>query len=323
MTRNMRFSEAINEAIAEEMERDPTVVCLGEDLSFGGPFTVTRGLKDRFGESRVLDTPIAEETIAGAALGAAITGLRPIAEIGFGDFLMVCMDQVANQIAKWRYVSGGQIKVPLVIRSATGGGAGLGCQHSQSLEALFVHLPGLKVVAPSTPRDAKGLMKASVRDDSPVVFMEHKLLYGLRGDVPEQCVIPLGTADIKREGQDVTVVATMEMVHKALRAAEKLEEDRISVAIIDPRTLVPLDKRTILDSVKKTGRLVIASEECKTGSVASEIAATVGEEAFDYLDAPILRVASLDTPIPFSVTLEEKVIPQVHDIVRAVKETMA
>jgi pyruvate/2-oxoglutarate/acetoin dehydrogenase E1 component len=323
MTRNMRFSEAINEAIAEEMERDPTVVCLGEDISFGGPFTVTRGLKDRFGESRVLDTPIAEETIAGAALGAAITGLRPIAEIGFGDFLMVCMDQVANQIAKWRYVSGGQIKVPLVIRSATGGGAGLGCQHSQSLEALFVHLPGLKVVAPSTPRDAKGLMKASVRDDSPVVFMEHKLLYGLRGDVPEQCVIPLGTADIKREGQDVTVVATMEMVHKALRAAEKLEEDRISVAIIDPRTLVPLDKRTILDSVKKTGRLVIASEECKTGSVASEIAATVGEEAFDYLDAPILRVASLDTPIPFSVTLEEKVIPQVHDIVRAVKETMA
>lgn len=323
MTRSMRFSEAINEAISEEMELDPTVVCLGEDISFGGPFTVTRGLKDRFGESRVLDTPIAEETIAGAALGAAITGLRPIAEIGFADFLMVCMDQVVNQIAKWRYVSGGQTKVPLVIRSATGGGAGLGCQHSQSLEALFVHIPGLKVVAPSTPRDAKGLMKASVRDDNPVLFMEHKLLYGLRGDVPEECVIPLGTADIKREGQDVTVVATMEMVHKTLHAAEKLEEDGISVAVVDPRTLVPLDKRTILDSVKKTGRLVIASEECKRGSVASEIAATVGEECFDYLDAPILRVASLDTPIPFSVTLEENMIPQVQDIVRAVKEIMA
>lgn len=307
------------------MGRDKTVFLLGEDIGrfWGGAFKVTSGLAEEFGDERVRDTPISESTIVGAAVGAAITGMRPVAEIMFGDLTALAMDQVANQAAKIRYMFGGQAKASMVIRTPFGAGVNIASHHSQSLEAWFMHVPGLYVAVPSTPYDAKGLLKTAIRGDNPVFFCEHKLLYPMKGVIPEEeYTVPFGKADIKRDGKDVTVFATMFMVHKALAAAEQLAKAGISAEVIDPRTLTPLDKGTILASVKKTGRIVIVSEDTKTAGVSAEIAAIVAEEAIDYLDAPIKRVAEPDTPIPFSPPLESFVIPDEKRIIKAVKEVI-
>ena len=323
--RKIAYREALKEALREEMRRDFRVFLLGEDIGryWGGAFKVTKGLAEEFGDERVRDTPISESAIIGAAVGAAITGMRPVAEIMFGDLTALAMDQIANQAAKIRYMFGGQARCPIVVRTPFGAGVNIAAHHSQSLEAWFMHVPGLYVAAPSTPYDAKGLLKTAIRSDNPVVFCEHKLLYPLEGEVPEEeYTIPFGVADVKREGKDVTVVATLFMVHKALNAAEELEEEGISVEVVDPRTLTPLDKQAIIKSVKKTGRIVIVTEDCKTAGVSAEIAAVVAEEAIDYLDAPIKRVAEPDTPIPFSPPLEQYVIPDEKAIIKAVKEVV-
>jgi pyruvate/2-oxoglutarate/acetoin dehydrogenase E1 component len=319
------YRQALNEALREEMQRDSTVFLLGEDIGkyWGGAFKVTDGLAQEFGDERVRDTPISENAIIGTAVGAAITGKHPIAEIMFGDLTALAMDQIANQAAKIAYMFGGQAKCPLVIRTPFGAGVNIASHHSQSLEAWFMHVPGLCVAVPSTPYDAKGLLKTAIRGNNPVFFCEHKLLYPIEGEVPkEEYTIPFGLAYIKREGTDATIVATLYMVHKALNAAKQLEQKGINTEIIDPRTLTPLDKNTILKSVKKTGRLIIVTEDCKTAGVSAEIAAIAAEEAIDYLDAPIKRVAEPDTPIPFSPTLEQYVIPDEKTIIKAVKETL-
>jgi pyruvate dehydrogenase E1 component beta subunit len=319
------YREALREALREEMRRDSSVFLLGEDIGrqWGGAFKVTDGLAQEFGDERVRDTPISESAIVGAGVGAAITGMRPVAEIMFGDLTALAMDQIANQAAKIRYMFGGQASCPLVIRTPFGAGVNIASHHSQSLEAWFMHVPGLQVAVPSTPYDAKGLLKTAIRGNNPVFFCEHKLLYPVEGDVPEEeYTIPFGVADVKRKGSDVTVVATLYMVHKALNAAATLEEEGVNAEVIDPRTLTPLDKKTIIDSVKKTGRLVIVSEDCKTAGVSAEIASVVAEEAIDYLDAPIKRVTGADTPIPFSPPLEQYVIPNEKAIIKAVKEVV-
>jgi len=319
--RNMTYAEALREAILNEMRRDPTVFLLGEDIGrFGGTFGVTRGLIDEFGEDRVRDTPISETAITGVSIGAAATGMRPVAELMFMDFVTVAMDQLVNQAAKMRYMFGGKITIPMVLRMPAGAGIQAAAQHSQSLEAWFTHVPGLKVVYPSTPKDALGLMISAIRDDNPVVFVEHKVLYSMKGDVPDiNEPIPLGVADIKREGSDVTVVATGLMVHKALKAAEILSKEGIEVEVIDPRTLFPLDKEKIFNSLKKTHKVVIVTEEVKRGSWGGELAALIAEEMFDYLDAQIVRIGALNTPIPFTTVLENAVIPNEEDIIKAVK----
>jgi len=317
--------DALREALREEMKRDKTVFLLGEDIGryWGGAFGVTKGLAEEFGDERVRDTPISESATIGVGVGAAITGMRPVAEIMFGDLSALAMDQICNQAAKIRYMFGGQAKVPLVIRTPFGAGVNIASHHSQSLEAWFMHTPGLYVAVPSTPYDAKGLLKTAIRGDNPVFFVEHKLLYPLKGMIPEEdYTVPFGVADVKREGTDVTIVATLYMVHKALAAAEKLSKEGVSAEVVDPRTLSPLDKSTIVKSVKKTGRIVIVTEDCKTGGVSAEIAAIVAEEALDYLNAPIKRVAEPDTPIPFSPPLEQFVIPDEKRIIQAVKETV-
>ena len=321
--RRITYRDALREALKEEMYRDPSVFLLGEDIGryWGGAFKVTDSLAEEFGDERVRDTPISESAIIGTAVGAAITGMRPVAEIMFGDLTALAMDQIANQAAKICYMFGGQAKCPFVIRTPFGAGVNIASHHSQSLEAWFMHVPGLYVAVPSTPYDAKGLLKTAIRGSNPTFFCEHKLLYPIEGEVPEEdYTIPFGTADVKREGADVTVMATLYMVHKAQSAAKKLEEEGISVEVIDPRTLTPLDKQAIMRSIKKTGRLVIVSEDCKTAGVSAEIAALVAEEALDYLDAPIKRVAEPDTPIPFSPPLEHYVIPDEKAIIKAVKE---
>ena len=323
--RKVTYRDALREALREEMARDPSVFLLGEDIGrcWGGAFKVTEGLAEEFGEERVRDTPISESAIVGAGVGAAITGMRPVVEIMFGDLTSLAMDQIANQAAKIRYMFGGQATCPLVIRTPFGAGVNIAAHHSQSLEAWFMHVPGLYVAVPSTPYDAKGLLKAAIRGDNPILFCEHKLLYPMEGEVPEEeYTVPFGTADIKKEGSDVTIVATLYMVHLALRAAEVLEKQGVNVEVVDPRTLTPLDKQAIIRSVKKTGRIVIVSEDCKTAGVSAEIAASVAEEALDYLDAPIKRLAEPDTPIPFSPTLEQYVIPNEKSIVRAVMEVL-
>jgi len=305
------------------MRRDKSVFLLGEDIGryWGGAFKVTSGLAEEFGDERVRDTPISESTIIGAAVGAAITGMRPVAEIMFGDLTALAMDQIANQAAKIRYMFGGQAKAPMVVRTPFGAGVNIASHHSQSLEAWFMHVPGLYVAVPSTPYDAKGILKTAIRGDNPVFFCEHKLLYPLKGMIPEEeYLVPFGKADIKREGKDITIFATMFMVHKALAAAEQLAKAGISAEVVDPRTLTPLDKAAVLASVKKTGRMVIVSEDTKTAGVSAEIAAIIAEEAIDYLDAPIKRVAEPDTPIPFSPPLESSVIPDEKRIIKAVKE---
>lgn len=323
--REISYRDALKEALREEMLRDPTVFLIGEDIGryWGGAFKVTKGLAEEFGEERVRDTPISESAIIGVSVGAAMTGMRPVAEIMFGDLTTLAMDQIANQAAKIRYMFGGQAKVPLVIRTPFGGGVNIAAHHSQCLEAWFMHVPGLQVAVPSTPYDAKGLLKTAIRNDNPVIFCEHKLLYPIVGPVPEEdYTIPFGVADLKREGTDVTIIATLYMVHKSLNAAEALQKEGINVEVVDPRTLVPLDKETILNSVKKTGRVVIVTEDCKTAGVSAEIAAIIAEEALDYLDAPIKRVTTPDVPIPFSPPLEQYVIPDEKRIVKAVKEVV-
>ncbi len=323
--KEITIRDALREALREEMQRDKTVFLLGEDIGryWGGAFGVTKGLAEAFGDERVRDTPISESAIIGVGVGAAITGMRPVAEIMFGDLTALAMDQICNQAAKIRYMFGGQFSVPLVIRTPFGAGVNIASHHSQSLEAWFMHTPGLYVAEPSTPYDSKGLLKAAIRGSNPVLFVEHKLLYPVEGTIPEEdFVVPFGVADVKREGSDVTIVATLYMVHKALATAEQLNEEGISVEVVDPRTLAPLDKQTVLKSVRKTGRLVVVSEDCKTAGVSSEIAAIVAEEALDYLDAPIKRVAEPDTPMPFSPTLEKSVIPDEKWIAKAVREVV-
>lgn len=321
--REISYLEAVREAMSQEMRENQDVFILGEDIGvYGGAFGVTRGMIEEFGPERVRNTPISEAAIAGGAVGAALTGMRPILELQFSDFITIAMDQLVNQAAKTRYMFGGKGKVSLVVRTPAGSGTGAAAQHSQSLEAWMAHIPGLKVVQPSTAYDAKGLLKAAMDDDNPVIFYEHKLLYKTIGEVPEEAYsIPLGKADVKRNGKDVTIVATAIMVHKALEAAKELEAEGIDVEIIDPRTLVPLDEETIIESVKKTGKCIVVHEAVKRGGYGGEIASMIAEsEAFDYLDAPIKRLGGLAVPVPYNPTLEKAVIPQVPDIIEAAKE---
>lgn len=323
--RELTYRDALREALREEMLRDKTVFLLGEDIGryWEGAFKVTKGLAEEFGDERVRDTPISESGIVGVAVGAAITGMRPVAEIMFGDLSALAMDQICNQAAKICYMFGEQTNVPLVVRTPFGAGVNIASHHSQSLEAWFMHTPGLLAAVPSTPYDAKGLLKTAVRSNNPVMFFEHKLLYPIKGGVPEEdYTIPFGVADVKKEGEDATIFATLYMVHKALAAAHELRNQGISVEVIDPRTLVPLDKQAIVKSVKKTGRIIIVTEDCKTAGISAEIAAIVAEEALDYLDAPIKRVAEPDTPIPFSPPLEQFIIPNERTIIKAVKEVL-
>jgi 2-oxoisovalerate dehydrogenase E1 component len=322
--RALTISEAMNEALHYEMAHDPSVFVMGEDVAeTGGLFQVTKGLVQKFGRGRVRDTPISEATFCGAGVGAAIAGMRPVIEVQIFDFVTQMMDMIVNQAAKFRFMLGGAPNVPVVIRGPQGGGIRLAAQHSQSLEAWFTHIPGLVVIAPSTPYDAKGLLTAAIRDNNPVIFLEHKMLYhGPPGPVPTQpYAIPIGKADVKREGTDVTLVATLLMVSRALAAAGALERESISVEVIDPRTLRPLDEETIIASVKKTGRLVVVHEAVKTGGFGAEVAAMVMERAFDWLDAPVVRIGAPDVPMPFNPELEQSVIPSqkaIEDAIRAI-----
>jgi len=322
--RQIMYREALNEALREEMLRDDTVFLLGGGIGRrGGSYKVTVNLLDEFGPRRVIDAPISEASFTGTGVGAAITGMRPVVEILFVDFTSLIIDQIVNQAAKYRFMSGGKGRVPMVLRTQGGSGNGLAAQHSQSLEAWFYHVPGLKLVMPATPYDAKGLLKSAVRDDDPVIFIEHKLLYMEKGPVPAgEYTIDLGVGDVKRAGSDVTIVAWSGMVGRALSAAEKLAAQGIDAEVIDPRTLVPLDKQLILDSVRKTEHLVIVQEAVRRGGVASDIASIVQQEAFDYLDAPIEIVAGRNTPIPFNVQLEKAAVPQEPEIVAAVKKCL-
>jgi pyruvate/2-oxoglutarate/acetoin dehydrogenase E1 component len=324
--REITYAEAIREALRQEMQQDERVFLMGEDLGiYGGAFGVTFGLVDEFGEERVRDTPISEAVIAGAAAGAAMTGMRPVAEIMFMDFTTIAMEQLVNQAAKTRFMFGGKASVPMVLRTPGGSGTGAAAQHSQSLEAWFVHAPGLKVVMPSTPYDAKGLLISSIRDDNPVIFVEQKLLYRTKGPVPEEeYTVPLSVADVKREGRDVTIVATGVMVQRSLAAAEKLAQDGIEAEVVDPRTLKPYDAETITNSVIKTGRVCIVNEGYTSCGFAGEISAMISEgPAFLHLNAPIRRLAGLDIPIPYNRTLEYHTVPQEENIIAAAGELMA
>lgn len=323
--REITYAEAVREGLSQRMREDSDVFVLGEDIGvYGGAFGVTRGMIEEFGPERIRNTPISEAAITGAAVGAALTGMKPVLELQFSDFITIAMDQLVNQAAKVRYMYGGKGHVPMVVRTPSGSGTGAAAQHSQSLEAWVAHIPGLKVVQPSTAYDAKGLLKAAMEDPNPVIFYEHKVLYKSKSDVPEEeYTIPLGKADIKKEGTDVTIIATAIMVHKALEAAEQLEQKGISVEVVDPRTLVPLDEETIIKSVSKTGRVIIVHEAVKRGGFGGEIAGVIAEsEAFDYLDAPIRRLGALPIPVPYNPVLEKAMIPQVEDIMKAVEETM-
>lgn len=324
-TREMFYAEALNDALRIEMQRDERVIVLGEDIAeHGGAFQVTAGLLAEFGPMRILQTPISEIGLVGTAVGAALTGMRPVAELMYIDFSGLAIDQIVNQAAQNRFMFGGQARVPLVVRTQGGSGRGNAAQHSKSLEAWFTHVAGLKVVMPSTPADAKGLLAAAIRDDDPVMFIEHKLLYRTRGQVPTgEHVIPLGHADVKRRGTDVTIVTWSREVLFSLEAAATLAEEGISAEVVDLRSLVPLDKETILASVRKTRRCLVVHEAIKRGGYGGEIAAFVAEEAFDDLDAPPRRLAGLETPIPYAQPLELGVVPQVADIVKAARELVA
>ncbi len=320
--RKITYSEAIREAMSEEMRSTPEVFLIGEDVGlFGGVWGVSDGMLAEFGEERVRDTPITEAAIVGAGLGAAMMGMRPIVEIMFGDFLMCAGDQIVNQVAKARFMSGGKANVPLTIRVTTGAPGSAAAQHSQSPEAWFLNVPGIKIVAPTTPADAKGLLKTALRGNDPVLYFEHKMLYGDSGEVPDDpdFVVPFGQANVLREGSDVTIIGVNIMVKKALEAADQLQKEGISAEVIDPRTLVPLDKETLIQSVAKTSRVVVAYEGHKRGGAGSEIAAMLAEEAVEYLDGPVMRVAAQNVPLPYSPVLEGHVLPDVADIVAAVK----
>jgi len=316
------YREGLNRALFEEMRSDETVFIMGEGIGLrGGSYKVTEGLLDEFGPGRVVDTPLAEATFTGAAVGAALAGTRPIVELLFVDFAPMTMDMLVNQAAKYKFMSGGQGTVPMVLRTQGGAGNGLAGQHSQSLEALFYHIPGLKVVMPSTPYDACGLFKSAIRDNEPVIFIEHKLLYMTKGEVPEEeFVIELGKADIKRKGDDVTLITYSYMTHKCLEAAELLESEGISAEVLDLRTLTPLDKEAILSSVAKTGQAMIVHEAVKRGGVGGDIAAMIAEEAYDELDGPVARVCGRNTTIPYNKSLEKVCVPSTEDIVEGVLE---
>jgi pyruvate dehydrogenase E1 component beta subunit len=320
--REITYLEAVREAIVQEMRRDPEVFLIGEDVgAYGGAFGVSRGLLEEFGPERIRETPISEAAIVGAATGAALMGMRPIAEIMFMDFITISMNQLVNQAAKIRFMFGGKATIPMVVRAPAGSGTGAAAQHCQSLEAWFMNVPGIKVVAPSTPYDVKGLLLASIRDNNPIVFMEHKLLYRSKGPVPhEQYTIPLGQAEVKRQGSDLTVIAYSIMVPRALEAAEQLADEGIDIEVLDPRSLKPLDEEAVVRSVSKTGRALIVHESPITGGVGAEIAAVIADsDAFDYLDAPIRRLAGRNVPIPYNRTLERAAVPQVEDIVAAAR----
>jgi pyruvate dehydrogenase E1 component beta subunit len=319
------MAQALNEALHEEMARDDGVFVVGEDIAtMGGLFQVTAGLLDRYGPGRVIDAPISEAGQAGAGVGAALVGCRPVIELQISDFVTLTMDQIVNHAAKWRYMSGGQVSVPMVLRGAISNGIGMAAQHSQTLEAWFVHAPGLVVVMPSTPYDAKGLLKSAIREDNPVVFLEKRLLYSRLGEVPEdEYTVPLGVADVKRAGTDVTVVAYAQGVHLALQAGRQLAQQGIELEVVDLRTLRPLDLDTILESVQKTGQLVVVTEGARAGSVASEVVARVVEQAWDVLRSAPVRVTAKDTPIPYSTLLERAVLPQVDDVVAAVHQLLS
>lgn len=323
--RELTYAQAINEALMQNLERDERVFLMGEDIGkYGGIFQVTAGLLDKFGPGRVIDTPISESGFVGAAIGAALTGMRPVVEIMFIDFTTVAMDMIVNQMAKIHYMFGGRGKIPLVLRTNIGAGRGAAAQHSQSFHAFFVHIPGLKVITPSTPYDAKGLMNTAIQDENPVLFIEHKKLYAIKGEVPEEYyTLPFGKAELKKEGKDITIVATHAMVSRSLSVAEEFAKEEIDIEVVDPRTLRPLDKDSILRSVKKTGRLIVADEGPVTCGVSAEISATVAEEAVEYLQAPILRVGSPDTPVPFSPPLEKIYIPDEEDVREAVQRMKA
>jgi pyruvate dehydrogenase E1 component beta subunit len=323
MTR-IRYREALRQALAEEMERDPMVFCIGEGIAErGGSFKVTDGLWKQFGPTRVIDTPLSEAGFTGMGVGAAIVGGRPVVEILFVDFALLAMDQIANQAAKYRFMSGGQGRVPLVIRAQGGAGDALAGQHSQSLEAIFYHIPGLKLVMPSTPYDAKGLLKSAIRDEDPVIFLEHKMLYMTEGEVPEEeYLVPLGQAEIKRPGTDVTIVTYSFMTLRCLEAAELLAIRGISVEVIDLRTLVPMDMATVLESVRRTHRLVVVHEAIRRGGIGGDIAATVGEQAWDSLAAPVVRVTGKNTTIPFNGKLQEASVPSLDEIVAGVESVV-
>ncbi|HZD57525.1 MAG TPA: alpha-ketoacid dehydrogenase subunit beta [Anaerolineales bacterium] len=319
--RELTFGEAINEALAEELRRDPRVFILGEDVAEAGtPFKVLSGLVQEFGPDRVKDTPISEAGITGISVGAAMTGLRPVVDIMFGDFITLAMDQMVNQAAKVHYMSGGKLKVPMVMRTTLGATRRSAAQHSQSLHALLSHIPGLKVAVPSTPYDAKGLLKTAIRDDNPVAFFEDKMMYKLTGPVPvEEFTIPFGVADIKREGRDISIVATSSMVQVALEAADLLAELEISAEILDPRTTYPLDKGTLIESAKKTSRAIVVDEGYERYGVTGEIASVIAEGAFYYLDAPVKRLGAMDVPIPFSPALEDLTVPTAQVLVELAK----
>ncbi len=318
----LMYREALNLALFEEMRRDPLVFTMGEGIAErGGSYKVTEGLFKEFGPERVMDTPISEASFTGCGVGAALVGTRPVVEILFVDFTGLIMDQIINQAAKYEFMSGGQGKVPMVLRTQGGAGNGLAGQHSQSLEALFYHIPGLKVVMPATPYDAKGLLKASIRDDHPTIFIEHKLLYMTKGEVPEDdYIVPLGQADIKRAGNDITLVTYSYMTLKCLEAAEALAKEGISVEVVDLRTLTPLDKTTILDSVEKTGRAIVVHEAVKRGGIGGDIASMIMEEAYDDLDGPVLRICGKNTTIPYNLELEKVCVPSTEDIIEGILE---
>ena len=321
--REITYLEAVREAMTQEMERDSRVFLIGEDIGeYGGAFQVTYGMLEKFGPERILDTPITELGLTGAAVGAALIGMRPIAEIMFMDFTTLASEQLVNQAAKLRFMFGGQSTVPMVLRTPAGSGTGAAEHHSQSFENWFVHVPGLKVVMPTTPYDVKGLLVSSIRDDNPVVFIEHKLLYKTKGEVPEELYeIPLGKADIKRSGKDLTIIATGIMVQKSLAAAEELIKEGIDIEVVDPRSLRPLDTETIVGSVKKTGKVLIVHEAVKTGGFGGELAGVIAEsEAFGYLEAPIIRLAGREVPIPYNRNLEQAAVPQIEDIVIKARE---
>lgn len=324
--REITYAQAVNEALREEMEHDERIVILGEDVAAaGGVWKLTEGLLDRFGPDRVLDTPISEAGIAGLGVGAAMTGMRPVVEIMFGDFLTLVMDQLVNQAAKMYYMSGGRYKVPLVVRTTLGAGRRLAAQHSQSLHAWFAHIPGLKVVLPSTPYDAKGLLKTAIRDDNPVIFFEDKLMYQKKGPVPppsDPYTIPFGRADVKREGSDLTIIAVSSMVYVALEAAQTLERENVSVEVIDPRTLTPLDEEGLVRSVKKTSRCLVLDEGYQRFGATAEIAAMISQNAFYDLEAPVARLGAMDVPVPFSPVLEDQTIPSVDRVVSALRKLL-
>ena len=322
--REITYAESVRECLRQQMKADDKIFMLGEDIGlYGGAFGVSFGLFAEFGEDRIMDTPISEQAIAGVATGASLLGMRPIAEIMFSDFIMLPLEQIVNQAAKLRYMFGGKAKVPIVIRTPGGGGMGMAAQHSQSIESLFLSFPGLKIIMPSNAYDVKGLLSSAIKDDNPVLFFEHKLLYPTKGDVPEEMYeIPIGVGDIKREGKDITVVATSFMVSKSLKVADKLAAEGISVEVIDPRTIKPLDLDLIINSIKKTNRAVLVEEACYTGGFTCYLASEIIKYGFDYLDAPILRVTALDCPIPYERGLENTVIPDEAKIEKTIREVL-